>query len=70
MATRSLTGGPHTSAVLVFKINPKSDSTAGKKLGNKEKSGKIVGVGNPIWNTFNYCNFFQNSMDFKIFKRF
>jgi hypothetical protein len=32
--------------------------------------GKFVGVGNPIWNTLHYCNFFQISMDFEIFKRF
>jgi hypothetical protein len=38
MATRSLTGGPHTSAVLVFKINPKSDSSAVKKA---RQQGKI-----------------------------
>jgi hypothetical protein len=29
-----------------------------------------VNVGNPIWNTFCYCNFFQISIDFKIFNRF
>jgi hypothetical protein len=29
-----------------------------------------VEVGNPIWNTFCYCNFFQLSTDFEIFNRF
>jgi hypothetical protein len=27
-------------------------------------------VGNLIWNIFPYCNFFQISTDFEIFKRF
>jgi hypothetical protein len=27
-------------------------------------------VGNLIWNTFHYCNFFQISTDFELFKRF
>jgi hypothetical protein len=31
---------------------------------------KFMGVGNPIWNTFHYCNFFQISTDFELFKRF
>jgi hypothetical protein len=29
-----------------------------------------VVVYNKIWNTFHYCNFFQISTDFEIFKRF
>jgi hypothetical protein len=29
-----------------------------------------VGVGNPIWNMFHYCNFFPISTDFELFKRF
>jgi hypothetical protein len=29
-----------------------------------------VEVGNLIWNTFCYCNFFQISTDFEIFNRF
>jgi hypothetical protein len=29
-----------------------------------------VEVGNPIWNTFCYCNFFQISTDFEIFNKF
>jgi hypothetical protein len=35
--------GPTRQRFLVLKINPKSDSTMGKKLGNKEKSGKNRG---------------------------
>jgi hypothetical protein len=31
---------------------------------------KLVNVGNPIWNTFCYCNIFQISTDFELFKRF
>jgi hypothetical protein len=27
-------------------------------------------VGNPIWNTFQCCNFFQFSTDFELFQRF
>jgi hypothetical protein len=27
-------------------------------------------VGDPIWNTFYYCNIFQISTDFELFKRF
>jgi hypothetical protein len=29
-----------------------------------------VGVGNLIWNSFHYYNFFQISTDFELFKRF
>jgi hypothetical protein len=32
--------------------------------------GKFVDIGNPIQNTFRYCNFFQFSTDFELFKRF
>jgi hypothetical protein len=31
---------------------------------------KFVDVGNPIWNTFHYCNFYQISTDSKLIKRF
>jgi hypothetical protein len=46
-------------------------SNVGKIVGIEEKSKKkSLEVGNPIWNTFHYCNFFKNSTDFEIFKRF
>jgi hypothetical protein len=31
---------------------------------------KFMEVGNPIWNTSHYCNFFQIFTDFELFKRF
>jgi hypothetical protein len=31
---------------------------------------KLMEVGNPIWNTFQYCNFFQIFTDFELFQRF
>jgi hypothetical protein len=41
-----------------------------KYIGSEDKFGKIRGVGNPMWNNFHYCNLFQISTDFEIFKRF
>jgi hypothetical protein len=69
--TRAMTGGPHSSAEIRFKINPKSIFHARKidsKWGKLRK--KFMEVGNPNWNTFPYYIFFQISMNFKIFKRF
>jgi hypothetical protein len=42
----------------------------GKDRNGIKKPIKFVEVGNSIWNTFDYCNFFQISTDFEIFKRF
>jgi hypothetical protein len=36
----------------------------------RKNPGKNMEVGNPISNTFNYCNFFQISTYFELFKRF
>jgi hypothetical protein len=44
-------------------------SSMGKCLGIEKNPEKIVEVRNPIWNTFHYCNFFQFSADFKLFKK-
>jgi hypothetical protein len=38
-----------------------------KHLGKFVEVGNLVG--NPIWNTFCYLNFFQFSMDFELFER-
>jgi hypothetical protein len=65
MAVERLTRGPHTVADFPDKNNTrKPDSAREKKIENDEKSGKIVGVGNLIWNNFHHCIFFQIFTDF------
>jgi hypothetical protein len=41
-----------------------------KYLGNEENLEKFVQVGNLMWNTFCYSNFFQISMNFELIQRF
>jgi hypothetical protein len=61
---------PHVS-VFWFKINLKSDSNAGKIGRQQGKNLKIfVGVEKSNLEHFHYCNFFQTTMHFEIFKRF
>jgi hypothetical protein len=38
--------------------------------GERKNPGKNMEVGNLIYNTFHYCNFFQISTYFELFKRF
>jgi hypothetical protein len=35
----------------------------------RKNLGKFVEVGNSIWNTFHYWNFFQVTTDFELIKR-
>jgi hypothetical protein len=59
---------PHISVFFQFQITPKSVTRAGKIARQGGKSGKkIVGVGNPIWNTFHNLQFFQIFTDFELF---
>jgi hypothetical protein len=57
----------------IFQFQKTSQITLSHKK-NRYKVRKILikfmEVLNPFWNTFHYCNFFQISMDFEIFKRF
>jgi hypothetical protein len=36
----------------------------------RKNLGKLMDVGNPIWNTFHYCNFFQIFTGFELFQEF
>jgi hypothetical protein len=69
-ATLRLTGGSHKSGFSQFLLI--LDENRSRKIAkNREKNPeKIVDVGNPIWHIFHYCNIFQISTDFEIFKRF
>jgi hypothetical protein len=50
---------------------PKIELKHGKNIFEVRKNSEnSVEVGNPIWTTFFYYNFFQISMDFELFKRF
>jgi hypothetical protein len=62
--------GPTRQQKNEFKINPKSAFLC-KKIGKKIRKNprKLVELGNPVWNNFYYCNFFQISTDFELFKR-
>jgi hypothetical protein len=71
VAAWPLTGGPHMSGIFQFQ---KTSPIAFPHKKNRYKVRKILikfmEVGNPIWNTSHYCNFFQIFMDFELFKRF
>jgi hypothetical protein len=70
MAAWPLTGGPHMSANFKYQKNLKISSLA-RKIRYKVRKNleKLMGVGNPIWNTFQYYNFFQIFTDFELFQR-
>jgi hypothetical protein len=54
-----------------FNLNPEINSKHRKNIYKSNKNpGNIVEVGNLICNTFQYCNVFQISTDFELFKRF
>jgi hypothetical protein len=66
-----LTGGPHMSANFKYQKNLKISSLTRKiRYKVRKNLGKLMEVGNPIWNTFQYCNFFQIFTDFELFQRF
>jgi hypothetical protein len=71
VAAWPLTGGPHMS--VIFQFQKISHITFPHKK-NRYKGRKILikfmEVGNLIWNTLHYCNFFQIFTDFELFKRF
>jgi hypothetical protein len=71
MAAWPLTGGPHMSANFKYQKNLKISSLT-RKIRYKVRKNleKLMGVGNPIWNTFQYYNFFQIFTDFELFQRF
>jgi hypothetical protein len=63
-----LTGGPHTSAFFSISNNSEIGYSRGKNSqGGRKNLEKIVGVGNPIWNTLHNWHFFQMFMDFELF---
>jgi hypothetical protein len=68
---RWLTSGPHSKEFPNLNKAP-NQILVGKTNSQVERKnpGKIMEVENLIWNTFYYCNFFQISTDFEIFKRF
>jgi hypothetical protein len=62
---------PPLGGVFRFKINPEFGFSHGKnRLAMRKHLGKFIEVGNPIWNTFCYCNFFPFSTDFELIQRF
>jgi hypothetical protein len=71
VAAWPLTGGPHMSANFKYQKNPKISSLTRKfRYMVRKNLGKLMEVGNPIWNTFQYYNSFQIFMDFELFQRF
>jgi hypothetical protein len=62
---------PHMSEYFKYRKNPKISSLHRKNRYKVRKNlGKFMEVGNPIWNTFQYCNFFQIFTYFELFQRF
>jgi hypothetical protein len=62
---------PHMLANFKYRKNPKISSLHRKNRCKVRKNlGKIMEVGNPIWNTFQYCNFFLIFTHFELFQRF
>jgi hypothetical protein len=71
VAAWPLTGGPHMSGIFQFqKISPIAFPHKKNRYKVRKILIKFMEVGNSIWNTSHYCNFFQIFTDFELFKRF
>jgi hypothetical protein len=65
------TSGPHSKEFLDLNKAPNQILVVKTNSQEERKNlRKIMEVGNPIWNTFYYCNFFQIFTNFELFKRF